>query len=113
MSIINALKKVGNTLLSLFTFFTIIGGAFGLTLTLVNPVNLWWSIAPIETPFGIVTYSSVMTYLEYVQANYYYALGISVTTLLLGLIVHIRSFKQIKDIIKAAPMAILKSPLYI
>jgi len=115
MNIIKVLKKIGNTLLGLFTFLTVIGGAIGLTITLINPVNLWWTIAPVELPYGIyiITYSMVMGYLEYIQTYYYYAIGISASTILLGLLVHIRSFKQLIYLIKATPMAILKSPVLI
>ena len=104
-------KKIGNTLLGIFTFLTIIVGTLGFAITAVNPVNLWWNIAPIETPFGIITYSMVMGYLDFIQQYYYYSLGISAFTVLLGLTVHLRSLSTLIKGIKAAPMAIIKSPI--
>ena len=87
----NVIKKIGNALLGLFTFLTVISGTVGLTITVVNPVNLWWTIAPIQLPYGIyiITYSMVMEYLQYIQTYYYYSLGISIATILLGLEVSI------------------------
>ena len=81
----NVFKKIGNALLGLLTFIAIVGGTLGLTITLINPVNLWWAIAPIETPFGVIKYSSVLTYLEYVQTYYYFSIGRSGSRLFLGL----------------------------
>ena len=111
----NVIKKIGNALLGLFTFLTVISGTVGLTITVVNPVNLWWTIAPIQLPYGIyiITYSMVMEYLQYIQTYYYYSLGISIATILLGLLIHVRSFKQLLQLVKATPMAILKSPILI
>jgi hypothetical protein len=104
-------KKVGNLALGMFTFFTIIAGTLGFAITAINPVNLWWKVAPIETPFGIITYSMVMSYLDFLQQYYYYSLGTSAFTILLGLAVHLRSLSTLINGIKAAPMAILKSPI--
>ena len=103
------LKKITNTVLGLFTFLAIVGGSCGLTITAMNPVNLWWSIAPIQTPFFIITYSKVMGYLAYLQDNYWNAIGISAGLMLLGFIVQIRSMESLKKV----PMAIIKSPITI
>ena len=102
-------KKITNTVLGLFTFLAIVGGSCGLTITAMNPVNLWWSIAPIQTPFFIITYSKVMGYLAYLQTNYWNAIGISAGLMLLGFIVQIRSMESLKKV----PMAIIKSPITI
>ena len=109
------LKKVGNALLGLFTFVTIISGGLALSITAINPVNLWWEIAPIEITYFnyVITYTMVLTGLEFLQTWYWYSIGISVASILLGMAVHIRSLKQMIKLAKATPMAILKSPLYI
>jgi hypothetical protein len=104
-------KKIGNIALHIFTFLTVIIGTIGVAITTVNPVNLWWNIAPIQTPLGIITYSKVMQYFEFIQAYYYFALGASAFTILLGLAIHLRSLSQLIKILKAIPMNILKSPL--
>jgi hypothetical protein len=104
-------KKIGNIALNIFTFLTVIIGTIGVAITTVNPVNLWWNIAPIQTPLGIITYSKVMQYFEFIQAYYYFALGASAFTILLGLAIHLRSLSQLIKILKAIPMNILKSPL--
>ena len=109
------LKKAGNALLALFTFVTIVSGGIALSITAINPVNLWWEIAPIEIGYFnyVITYTKVLTYLEFLQTWYWYSIGISVASILLGIAVHIRSLKQMIRLAKATPMAILKSPLYI
>ena len=109
------LKKVGNALLGLFTFVTIISGGLALSITAINPVNLWWEIAPVEIAYFnyVITYTMVLTGLEFLQTWYWYSIGISVASILLGMAVHIRSLKQMIKLAKATPMAILKSPLYI
>ena len=109
------LKKAGNALLALFTFVTIVSGGIALSITAINPVNLWWEIAPIEIGYFnyVITYTMVLTYLEFLQTWYWYSIGISVASILLGMAVHIRSLKQMIRLAKATPMAILKSPLYI
>ena len=61
------LYKILDAFLYVITFVIVITGAIGLSITLVNPVNLWWAMAPVQTPFGIITYSSVMEYLSYFQ----------------------------------------------
>ena len=109
------LKKAGNALLALFTFVTIVSGGIALSITAINPVNLWWEIAPIEIGYFnyVITYTMVLTYLEFLQTWYWYSIGISVASILLGMAVHIRSLKQMIRLAKATPMAILKSHLYI
>jgi len=109
------LKKVGNALLGLFTFVTIISGGLALSITAINPVNLWWEIAPIEIGYFnyVITYTMVLAGLEFLQTWYWYSIGISVASILLGMAVHIRSLKQMIRLAKATPMAIVKSPLYI
>ena len=102
-------KKVTNFFLGLFTFLAVVGGSCGLTITTVNPVNLWWNIAPIQTPFFIITYSKIMGYLDYLQQHYWASIGISVGLLLVGFIIQIRSL----EVLKSIPMAVLKSPITI
>ena len=75
--IVPLLKGLGSSLLAAITFLSVSLGIIGIAITTINPVNLWWTISPIETPYYIVTYSSVMEYLEFVQLYYWYSLGIS------------------------------------
>ena len=105
------LHKIIDIILYLITFITVIVGAIGLSITLINPVNLWWAIAPVQTPFGIITYSSVMEYLSYFQEYYWYSVGISSFAIAFGYVIHIRSLKDLWEGIKASPRAILYSPI--
>ena len=102
-------KKLGNSLLSLFTFLTVVTGALALTTTLVHPVDLWWSIAPIEINYFnyIITYTMVIEYLEFLQLYYWYSVGASLGAIVLGLAVQIRSIAGLKKV----PMAIVRSPI--
>jgi len=103
------LKNLANGFLGLFTFLTVVGGALGLATTIIHPVDLWWRFAPIEVVYFnyIITYSMVLGYLEYLQEYYYYSIGASVGTILLGLAVQIRSIAGLKKV----PMAIVRSPI--
>ena len=111
----SVVQKTASATLMAFTFLAILVGVTGLTLTTVNPVNLWWDIAPIQIAYFnyVITYTAVMNYLEFLQTWYWYSVGISTGLVVAGLAVHIRSLKQLLNILKATPMAILKSPLYI
>lgn len=111
MQLINKIKKpfkkVTNIVLALFTFLAVVGGSIGLTTALVNPVNLWWQYAPIETPWFIITYTSVLEYMELMQTWYWYSIGISIGAIVLGLAAQIRSIAGLKKV----PMAIVRSPI--
>ena len=111
----SVVQKTASATLMAFTFLAILVGVTGLTLTTVNPVNLWWDIAPIQIAYFnyVITYTAVMNYLEFLQTWYWYSVGISTGLVVAGLAVHIRSLKQLLNILKATHMAILKSPLYI
>ena len=105
------LKGLWNGTLYTITILTVIGGTIALTLTLVNPVNLVWSITPIQTPIYIVTYSSLMDYLGYFQEYYWYSVGIGAFAVIFGYSIHIRSLRSLYEGIKATPKAILYSPI--
>jgi len=107
------LKGLGSSLLAAITFLSVSLGILGIAITTMDPVNLWWTISPIETPYYIVTYSSVMGYLEFVQSYYWYSLGISFGLIVFGYAIHIRSLKNLWNGIKASPRAILYSPITI
>ena len=83
------------------------GGALGLAITLINPVNLWWTISPIETRYFVIGYSLVIEYLEFVQLYYWHSIGISAGLILFGYAIHIRSIKALYEGIKASPRALL------
>jgi hypothetical protein len=92
---------------------TVIIGSLGLAITLINPVNLWWTISPIETRYFVIGYTQVMEYLEFVQLYYWYSVGISAFFIVFGYSIHIRSLGQLWRGIKATPKAILYSPITI
>jgi hypothetical protein len=106
-------KGLGSSLLAAITILSVSLGILGIAITTMNPVNLWWTISPIETPYYIVTYSSVMEYLEFVQLYYWYSLGISFGLIVFGYAIHIRSIKALYEGIKASPRALLYSPITI
>ena len=105
------LYKILDAFLYVITFVIVIAGAIGLSITLINPVNLWWAMAPVQTPFGIITYSSVMEYLAYFQEYYWLSIAISAFFIVFGYVIHIRSLKAVYEGIKRSPRAILYSPV--
>ena len=104
-------RKIGSYILSSITIFAVAVGSIGLSISLFNPVNLWWSISPIETRFFIIGYSVGIEYLEYVQLYYWYSVGISLALIVFAYAIHIRSLGQLWRGIKATPRAILYSPI--
>ena len=104
-------KRIGQAALMLLTYLLALVGAVGLAITIINPVNLWWSISPIETKLFVIKYSTVINYLEYLQLYYWYSIGAFTATFALAYIIHIRSIKQVVRGIKATPRAILYSPV--
>ena len=102
---------LGRGTLALTTLICVTGGALGLAITLINPVNLWWTISPIETRYFVIGYSLVIEYLEFVQTYYWYSIGLSASLIVFGYSIHIRSIKALYEGIKASPKAILYSPV--
>ena len=103
------LKSTGKAILAMFTFLTVAGGIAVLATTLINPVNLWWQIAPIEINYFnyIITYTMILEYMELLQTWYWYSIGISIGAIVLGLAAQIRSIAGLKKV----PMAIVRSPI--
>ena len=103
------LKKTANVLAGLFTFAAVAGGISALATTVVNPVDLWWGIAPIEIGYFnyVITYTMVIEYLEFLQTYYWYSVGASIGAIVLGLSAQIRSIAGLKKV----PMAIVRSPI--
>ena len=103
------LKKTANILAGIFTFGAVTGGISALAVTVVNPVDLWWGIAPIEIGYFnyVITYTMVIEYLEFLQAYYWYSVGASIGAIVLGLAAQIRSIAGLKKV----PMAIVRSPI--
>jgi len=108
---IPASRAAFSVLLSTITYLTVTLGAAGLAITFTNPVNLWWSITPITTPFGVIGYTFALEYFELVQLYYWYSVGISLALIVFAYAIHIRSLKQLWNGIKATPKAILYSPI--
>jgi len=106
-------RKIGSYILAAITLLTVIIGSLGLAITLINPVNLWWTISPIETRYFVIGYTQVIEYLEFVQLYYWYSVGIFASLIVFGYSVHIRSLRQLWRGIKATPKAILYSPITI
>ncbi len=107
------LKGFGSTTLKILTLLSVCIGSLGLAITLINPVNLWWTISPIETRYFVIGYSLVMEYLEFVQTYYWYSIGLSASLIVFGYSIHIRSIKALYEGIKASPRALLYSPITI
>jgi hypothetical protein len=104
-------RSLGQAALMLLTYILALTGAIGLAITIINPVNLWWTIAPIELPFLFIGYSTIIEYLEFLQLYYWYSVGVFTATFALAYIIHIRSIRQVVRGIKATPRAILYSPV--
>ena len=107
------LKGLGSATLKILTLLSVCIGVVGLTITLINPVNLWWSMSPIETPLYTIGYTQVIEYLEFVQLYYWYSIGLSASLIVFGYSIHIRSLKALYEGIKASPRALLYSPITI
>ena len=107
------LKGFGSTTLKILTLLSVCIGSLGLAITLINPVNLWWTISPIETRYFVIGYSLVIEYLEFVQTYYWYSIGLSASLIVFGYSIHIRSIKALYEGIKASPRALLYSPITI
>ena len=107
------LKGLGSATLKILTLLSVCIGVVGLTITLINPVNLWWSMSPIETPLYTIGYTQVIEYLEFVQLYYWYSIGLSASLIVFGYSIHIRSIKALYEGIKASPRALLYSPITI
>ena len=108
---IPASRAAFSVLLSTITYLTATLGAVGLAITFTNPVNLWWSITPMRTPFGVIGYTFALEYFEFVQLYYWYSVGISLGLIVFAYAIHIRSLKQLWNGIKATPKALLYSPI--
>jgi len=107
------LKGFGSTTLKILTLLSVCIGIIGLTITLINPVNLWWSMSPIETRYFVIGYTQVIEYLDFVQLYYWYSIGLSASLIVFGYSIHIRSLKALYEGIKASPRALLYSPITI
>ena len=104
--------RLGTSIFLIFlTYIFATVGALGLSITLIHPTELWWSIAPIETRWFLVTYSSVLFYLDWLQTYYWYSVATFASFIVLAYAIHIRSIKQVLQLIKASPKAILYSPI--
>ena len=111
LKIMPYVRRLAQAALMLLTFILASTGTIGLAITIINPVNLWWSIAPIELSFYTIKYSTVMIYLEYLQSYYWYSIGAFSATFVLAYVIHIRSLRQVVRGVKATPRAILYSPI--
>ena len=107
------LLGLGASLLSILTILSVGIGSFLLAVTLINPINLWWSVSPIETPLYTIGYTQVIEYLEFMQSYYWYSIGLSASLIVFGYSIHIRSLKALYEGIKASPRALLYSPITI
>lgn len=105
------LKSLGSLTLVFLTTICAAAGGIGLAITLINPVNLWWELTPIETRWFVLGYSLGIEYLEFVQLYYWYSVGISLALIVFAYAIHIRSLQQLWRGIKATPRAILYSPI--
>ena len=104
---------LGRTALVLITTIFAAAGGMGLAITLINPVNLWWELAPLETRFFVIGYTQVLAYLDFVQQHYWYGLGASLGAIVFAYAIHIRSLRELWRGIKATPRALLYSPITI
>ena len=104
---------LGRTALVLITTIFAAAGGMGLAITLINPVNLWWELAPLETRFFAIGYTQVLAYLDFVQQHYWYGLGASLGAIVFAYAIHIRSLRELWRGIKATPRALLYSPITI
>ena len=104
--------RLGTSIFLIFlTYLFATVGALGLSITLIHTTELWWSLAPIETRWFLITYSSVLFYLDWLQTYYWYSVSTFASLIVLAYAIHIRSIKQVLQLIKASPKAILYSPI--
>ena len=98
-------RKTGMILGAINTFFLVTLGVLGLFVSYINPIP---HITP-YIPLHIATqlFDSVV----YMQANLSFTIGISVGLIVLGFMLHATNFRAWWRAFKAAPMAVLKSPI--
>ncbi len=107
----NKIRTLFSITLIFLTYLLVTAGSFLLATTLIYPAELWWTIAPIETSYFLITYSSVLYYIDLTQTYYWYCVGASLGAILLAYAIHIRSIKEFISLVKASPKAILYSPI--
>ena len=98
-------KKMGTILGAINTFLLVTFGALGLFVSYINPIP---HITP-YIPLHIATqlFDSVV----YMQANLAFTIGISAGLIVLGFMLHATNFGAWWRAFKAAPMAVIKSPI--
>ena len=99
------IKKIVTVLGIINTSILITIGGLGLFVSYINPIP--WITPYIQ--FSVA--NQLFEYVQYLQANSMYTIGASSGLIVFGLLLHVANFKSWWKVIKATPMAIVRSPL--
>ena len=96
-------RKIGIVLRDLISTFLIVSGGIGLLVSYINPlpfINNYYTTSELVNQQVVLIYSNLQT-----------VVGISVASIVTGLLMHITNFKTWAKNIKAMPRAIVNSPI--
>ena len=98
-------KKVATVLGAINTAILVTIGGLGLLISYINPI-------PTITPYiemGLAT--KLFDQVVYLQSNLAITIGVSSALIVFGLLIHVANFKSWWQTLKAAPMAVIRSPI--
>ena len=104
-TIVIPFKKITNILGAVNTAILVMIGGIGLGISYINPI-------PSITPYiSLSLANKLFDTVVLLQANLIPTIGTSVALIAFGLLIHVANFKSWWGVLKATPMAILRSPV--
>ena len=98
-------KRITTTLGAINTAILVLMGSFGLLCSYINPI-------PTLAPYISLSIANrLFDFIVFLQANLIGTLTASSGLIVLGLLLHVGNFKAWWQTLKAAPMAVIKSPI--
>ena len=101
--------KIASILGAINTLLLVTLGSLGLLVSYINPIP--WVSQYIEYLYGSATVTELFVQVNFLQANLTYTVGASVGLMAFGLLLHVTSFRSWWHTLKAAPMAVVRSPI--
>ena len=99
------IKRITTTLGAINTAILVLMGSFGLLCSYINPI-------PTLAPYISLSIANrLFDFIVFLQANLIGTLTASSGLIVLGLLLHVGNFKAWWQTLKAAPMAVIKSPI--
>ena len=98
-------KRIATTLGAINTALLVLMGGFGLLCSYINPI-------PALAPYISLSIANrLFDFVVYLQANLINTVAASSGLIVLGLLLHVSNFRAWWQTIKAAPMAVIRSPI--